>query len=66
MGSLKGTAEKAIGKAKELVAEILGDGKLREQSKLDQRRRGEGTIRRPQSTGKPGSAYLNIAAVRQR
>ena len=37
MGSLKGTAEKAIGKAKELVAEILGNGKLREESKLDQR-----------------------------
>jgi hypothetical protein len=38
MGSLKGTAEIAIGKAKELVAEILGNGKLREESKLDQRK----------------------------
>ena len=38
MGSLKGAAEIAIGKAKELVAEILGNGKLREESKLDQRK----------------------------
>ena len=38
MGSLKGTAKIAIGKAKELVAEILGNGKLREESKLDQRK----------------------------
>jgi uncharacterized protein YjbJ (UPF0337 family) len=37
MGTLKGTAEKAIGKIKEVVAEIVGDGKLREEGKVEQR-----------------------------
>jgi len=36
MGTLKGTAEKAIGKIKEVVAEIVGDGKLREEGKVEQ------------------------------
>jgi len=37
MGTLKGTAENAIGKIKEVVAEIVGDGKLREEGKVEQR-----------------------------
>ena len=37
MGSLKGTTDRAIGKIKEAVAEIFGDGKLREEAKLDER-----------------------------
>jgi uncharacterized protein YjbJ (UPF0337 family) len=37
MGTLKGTAEKAIGKIKEVVAEIAGDGKLRDEGKVEQR-----------------------------
>jgi uncharacterized protein YjbJ (UPF0337 family) len=36
MGTLKGTAEKAIGKVKEVVAEIIGDGKLRDEGKVEQ------------------------------
>jgi len=36
MGSLKGTTDRAIGKIKEAVAEIFGDGKLREEAKLDE------------------------------
>jgi uncharacterized protein YjbJ (UPF0337 family) len=37
MGILKGTADKAIGKVKEAVAELIGDGKLREEGKREQR-----------------------------
>jgi uncharacterized protein YjbJ (UPF0337 family) len=37
MGSLKGTTDRAIGKIKEAVADIFGDGKLREEAKLDER-----------------------------
>jgi len=36
MGTLKGTAENAIGKIKEVVAEIIGDGKLRDEGKIEQ------------------------------
>jgi uncharacterized protein YjbJ (UPF0337 family) len=36
MGTLKGTAEKAIGKIREVVADIAGDGKLSEQDKAEQ------------------------------
>ena len=36
MGILKSTTDRAIGKVKEAVAEILGDGKLREEAKPDQ------------------------------
>jgi uncharacterized protein YjbJ (UPF0337 family) len=38
MGALKGTADKAIGKTKEAVAEIIGDGSLREEAKQQQRK----------------------------
>jgi uncharacterized protein YjbJ (UPF0337 family) len=38
MGALKGTADKAIGKTKEAVAEIIGDGGLREEAKQQQRK----------------------------
>jgi uncharacterized protein YjbJ (UPF0337 family) len=38
MGALKGTADKAIGKTKEAVAEIIGDGGLREEAKGQQRK----------------------------
>jgi uncharacterized protein YjbJ (UPF0337 family) len=41
MGSLKATADKGIGKVKELVAEIIGDGKLRDEAKLDQQKADE-------------------------
>jgi len=36
MGTLKGTAEKAIGKIRQVVADIAGDGKLSEQDKAEQ------------------------------
>jgi uncharacterized protein YjbJ (UPF0337 family) len=38
MSALKGTADKAIGKTKEAVAEIIGDGALREEGKQQQRK----------------------------
>ena len=38
MGALKGTADKAIGKTKKAVAEIIGDGGLREEAKQQQRK----------------------------
>jgi uncharacterized protein YjbJ (UPF0337 family) len=38
MASLKGTTDKIAGKTKEAVAEIIGDGKLREEGKAQQRK----------------------------
>ena len=38
MGKIKRTARQAAGKAKEAVAEILGDGKLQEEARAEQRR----------------------------
>ena len=38
MGTIKRTARNAAGKAKEAVAEVLGDGKLQEEAKAEQRR----------------------------
>ena len=37
MGTIKRTARKAAGKAKEAVAEVLGDGKLQEEARAEQR-----------------------------
>jgi uncharacterized protein YjbJ (UPF0337 family) len=34
MGTFKATADKTVGKLKEAVAEILGDGQLREEAKI--------------------------------
>jgi uncharacterized protein YjbJ (UPF0337 family) len=39
MGALKGTSDKAIGKTKEVVAEIIGDGRLQQEGR-QQRRKG--------------------------
>jgi hypothetical protein len=38
MGTIKRTTRKAAGKAKEAVAEVLGDGKLQEEARAEQRR----------------------------
>ena len=38
MATLKGTGDKIAGKTKEAVAEIIGDGKLREEGKTQQRK----------------------------
>ena len=38
MGTVKRTARKAAGKAKEAVAEVLGDGKLQEEARAEQRK----------------------------
>ena len=38
MAALKGTTDKIAGKTKEAVAEIIGDGKLREEGKAQQRK----------------------------
>ncbi|HEU0085300.1 MAG TPA: CsbD family protein [Bradyrhizobium sp.] len=35
---MKGTTDKIAGKTKEAVAEIIGDGKLREEGKAQQRK----------------------------
>ena len=37
MATLKGTSDKIAGKTKEAVAEIVGDGKLGEEGKAQQR-----------------------------
>jgi uncharacterized protein YjbJ (UPF0337 family) len=37
MGTIKRTTRKVGGKAKEAVAEIIGDGKLQEEAKAEQR-----------------------------
>ena len=37
MATLKGTGDKIAGKTKEAAAEIIGDGKLREEGKAQQR-----------------------------
>jgi len=38
MATLKGTTDRIAGKSKEAVAEIIGDGKLREEGKAQQRK----------------------------
>ena len=38
MGTLKGAGDKIAGKTKEAAAEIIGDGKLREEGKAQQRK----------------------------
>ena len=38
MARLKGTTDKIAGKGKEAVAEIIGDGKLSEEGKAQQRK----------------------------
>ena len=52
MGALKGTRDKAIGKTKEAIAEIIGDGGLREEGK-QQQRRGEAAQDDAKSDGDP-------------
>jgi uncharacterized protein YjbJ (UPF0337 family) len=37
MGTIKRKAGKAAGKAKEVIAEVIGDGKLQEEAKAEQR-----------------------------
>ena len=38
MGALKGTSDKIIGTAKEAVAEVIGDARLQEEGKTQQRK----------------------------
>jgi uncharacterized protein YjbJ (UPF0337 family) len=38
MGTLKGATDRIAGKTKEAAAEIIGDGKLREEGKAQQRK----------------------------
>ena len=38
MGALKGTSDKIIGTAKEAVAEVIGDTRLQEEGKMQQRK----------------------------
>jgi uncharacterized protein YjbJ (UPF0337 family) len=46
MATLKGTTDRIAGKTKEAVAEIIGDGKLREEGKA-QRRKADVEANRP-------------------
>ena len=41
-GYFKAAADKTLGKSKEAIAEMLGDGKLREEAKAQQRKDDEG------------------------
>jgi len=49
MGTIKRTARQAKGKAKEAIAEVLGDGKLQEEAKAEQRKGEDGTEKEPGS-----------------
>jgi uncharacterized protein YjbJ (UPF0337 family) len=50
MGTLKGATDRIAGKTKEAAAEIIGDGKLREEGKAQQRNAKTGA-------DQPGEAY---------
>ena len=41
MGTIKRAARQAKGKAKEAIAEVLGDGKLQEEARAEQRQKDE-------------------------
>ena len=51
MGALKGTSDKIIGTAKEAVAEVIGDARLQEEGKTQQRKGAE--RQNEQSDSKP-------------
>ena len=51
MGALKGTSDKIIGTAKEAVAEVIGDARLQEEGKKQQRK--GGNRQNEQSDSKP-------------
>ncbi|KRR16979.1 hypothetical protein [Bradyrhizobium retamae] len=39
MGTIKRTTRRVAGKTKEVIAEVVGDGKLQEEAKAEQRKR---------------------------
>jgi uncharacterized protein YjbJ (UPF0337 family) len=51
MGALKGTTDKVAGTAKEAVAELVGDARLQEEGKTQQRKGGQ--RQNEQSDSKP-------------
>ena len=51
MGALKGTTDKVAGTAKEAVAELIGDARLQEEGKKQQRK--GGNRQNEQSDSKP-------------
>ena len=46
MGALKGTTDKVAGTAKEAVAEVIGDARLQEEGKTQQRKGATGRMSR--------------------
>jgi uncharacterized protein YjbJ (UPF0337 family) len=52
MGTIRRTTRKAAGKAKEAIAEVLGDGKLQEEAKAEQR---EQRVSEEEKDKEPGS-----------
>lgn len=49
MGTIKRAARQAKGKAKEAIAEVLGDGKLQEEARAEQRNSEEDEDKEPGS-----------------
>lgn len=47
MGTIKRAARQAKGKAKEAIAEVLGDGRLQEEAKAEQRKSQEEEDKEP-------------------
>ncbi|WFU19304.1 CsbD family protein [Bradyrhizobium sp. CB3481] len=47
MGTIKRAARQAKGKAKEAIAEVLGDGKLQEEARAEQRQKEKGENEEP-------------------
>ncbi|NOJ45798.1 CsbD family protein [Bradyrhizobium archetypum] len=56
MSKIKRTARQAKGKAKEAIAEVLGDGKLQEEAKTEQRE-GEEEDKEPSSLNPFGNLH---------
>jgi uncharacterized protein YjbJ (UPF0337 family) len=50
MGTIKRAARQAKGKAKEAIAEVLGDGRLQEEAKAEQRKSQEEEDKEPGRT----------------
>jgi uncharacterized protein YjbJ (UPF0337 family) len=55
MGTIKRTARQAKGKAKEAIAEVLGDGKLQEEAKAEQRKGEDDADKEPGSLNPLGN-----------
>ena len=57
MGTIKRTARQAKGKAKEAIAEVLGDGKLQDEAKTEQRKSEAEENKEPRSLNPLGNLH---------